>query len=247
MSSSRPSCSATPAARSPGRPRNARDSSRKPTAARCFSTKSANCRPGPRPSCFESCRKGRSSASARTCRDGSTCASSPQPTGVWRTKPSHGRFRTDLRFRLDVLRIVVPPLRDRASRHSDPGAAFLAACVLAGGIVGDARPRRARGVVPIRLAGQCPGAAERDRLDCRSRPAPRPREHDDAAGAACVESRWPPVRSKPRAKSSNAGTCAPRSRRRAATGRSPPGPRRDAARAGQDAPPPGIEPEGTGS
>ena len=28
-------------------------------------------------------------------------------------KPRNGRFRTDLRFRLDVLRIAVPPLRDR--------------------------------------------------------------------------------------------------------------------------------------
>ncbi len=48
--------------------------SKRPTAAPCSSTRSANCRWRPRPACCAYCRKARSAGSARCNRRRSTCA-----------------------------------------------------------------------------------------------------------------------------------------------------------------------------
>ena len=66
----------------------ARACSRRRTAARCCSTRSARSRRACRSSCCARCRSGRSGASARTRAGGSTCASSPRPTA---TSPRRSR------------------------------------------------------------------------------------------------------------------------------------------------------------
>ena len=71
---SRASCSATRRARSPAPSTSASASSRKPTAARCSSTRSASCRSTPRSSCCARCRKARSIRSAPRSRSRSTSA-----------------------------------------------------------------------------------------------------------------------------------------------------------------------------
>ena len=71
---SNPSCSATRAARSPARCRRTRACSRRPTAARCSSTRSATCRCRCRSSCCACCRKAKCGRSARRRRFRSTCA-----------------------------------------------------------------------------------------------------------------------------------------------------------------------------
>ena len=80
--SSRPSSSATRAARSPARSPSAPACSRKRTAARSFSTRSASCRRGRRRRCCASSRKASCAASARTCRGASTSGSSRPPIAI---------------------------------------------------------------------------------------------------------------------------------------------------------------------
>ncbi len=80
---SNPSCSATKRAPSPARWRAASASSRKPTAARCCSTRFPRWTCGCRPSCCAPSRSASSTASAAPGRCRSISASSPPRTATW--------------------------------------------------------------------------------------------------------------------------------------------------------------------
>ena len=94
-----------------------------PTAARCFSTRSASCPRPCRPSCCECWKAARFAASARTSRSSSTCASSAPRIAHLEQMVDDGDFREDLMFRINTFEIPLPPLRERiddiprAGRH----------------------------------------------------------------------------------------------------------------------------------
>ncbi len=79
-------------ARSPAPSRRGAAGSSGPTAARCFSTRSANCPPPPRSACCESCKTAGWSGSAPRSRSMWTCESSPPRTPIWRRWSPRGIF-----------------------------------------------------------------------------------------------------------------------------------------------------------
>ena len=110
---SKPSCSATSAARSPAPRGSTRAISSARRAARCFSTKLPKCRSTCRRSCCACSNPGAWSASAAPRRSRSTCAIVTATNHAPETIIRDRRLREDLYYRLAVFVVRLPPLRQR--------------------------------------------------------------------------------------------------------------------------------------
>ena len=72
------------------------------------------------------------SVGGRAARSRPTCASSPRRTATCATLIAQGRFREDLFYRLNVVPIRLPPLREREDDIADLARHFLTSAALDG-------------------------------------------------------------------------------------------------------------------
>ena len=193
------------------------------TAARCSSTRSASCRRAAQAKLLRVVQEGelrRVGENTPRRVDVRIVAATNRDL---RAEAAAGRFRLDLLYRLDVLRIVVPPLRERGE-----DVAVLAEAVLARGDSAarqprDARRGDARRARALRLARQRARAAERARGARRADAEARRRPAERAAAALRGRASGPRAGgSTTRGGRSRSGSSAPRSFEPAATAPGPP-------------------------
>ncbi len=116
--------------------------------------KSANCLWNCRPSCFASCRRRKCGPWEATKTSMCRCAWLPPPTAIWKLRFKRASFRKDLFFRLNVVSITLPPLRERRSDIPMLAQYFLDR--LAGGRKHKVHLRRHETADALRLARQRP-------------------------------------------------------------------------------------------